>query len=168
LSGFDFRVNWLFNIPGVIYTGRQLPMVQVPEHDAVEQAHWHEFLDSSMRLFAALDSRFVAAHGLILTEVRLLSLLATSKTGAVPKTELRRVLGLTPGRLAQIFRRLQLRGLVAQQTTRYDRRGVLLHITELGRARVEVARKTLAHEVRTHYLDRILHSALSGRINRAP
>jgi DNA-binding MarR family transcriptional regulator len=168
LTGFAFRVCRLSNIPGVPYPGRQLPMVQVPEHDSVEQTHSHEFLDSSMRLFTALDSRFVAAHGLILTEVRLLSLLARSNTGAVPNTELRRALALTPRRLTQIFRRLQLRGLVAQETTHDDRRGVLLRITALGRARVEVARKTLAHEVRTHNLNRIPHSVASAPINQAP
>jgi DNA-binding MarR family transcriptional regulator len=165
LTGFDFRGSQPSNIPGVMNTGRPLPMVQLPGLDSIEQTCWHEFLDCSMRLFAALDGPFSAAHGLTLTEVRLLNLLAVSSNGAVRKTELRRALMVSPDRVAQIFRRLETRGLVAQCATRYDRRGVMLSITDAGRARLEGARKTLSQEVRTHFLDRMSHQQMVALID---
>jgi len=143
------------------YIGRQLPMMQFPGFDFVEQTCWHEFLDSSTRLFATLDNRVNEMHGLTLTEVRLLSLLASSNTGLVRKSELGRALMLTPSRLAQIFRRLQSRGLIGQSATTYDRRGILMGITDAGRACVEDALKTLGEAVRVHYLGRMSHQQMS-------
>lgn len=141
----------------VVHTGRQLPMVQLPGLDSIEQICWHEFLDCSMRLLATIDGRLNANYGLTLAEVHLLNLLATSNTGSVRKAELCRVLMMPPSRLAQICRHLQPRGLVAQSATPHDRRGILLRITDMGRARLAGVRKALAEEVRTHFLDRMSH-----------
>lgn len=149
-------------------------MVQLPGLDSVEQMCWHEFLDSSIRLLAAIDSRLNAKHGLSLTEIRLLNLLATSHTGAARKTELCHVLMVPPARLTQMFRHLRPRGLLAQSATAHDRRGILLSITDLGRAGLEAARKTLADEVRTLYLGRLSYQQMIAmtdvhrRINTAP
>lgn len=149
-------------------------MVQLPGLDSVDQTCWHEFLDASMRLLAAIDSRLNAKHGLSLTQVRLLNLLATSNTGAARKAELCHALMVPPGRLAQMFRHLQLRGLLAQSATPHDRRGILLSITDMGRAGLEAARKTLAEEVRTLYLGRMSYQQMIAmtdghrRINAPP
>jgi len=118
-----------------------------------------------MRLLAALDSRLNAVHGLTLTEVRLLDVLATSRTGSVRKSELCHALMMPPGRLAQIFRHLRPLGLVAQSATPQDRRGILLSITDMGRARLAGVRKTLAEEVRTLFLDRMSHQQMLALID---
>ena len=140
-------------------------MVQLPGLDSVEQTCWQEFLDCSMRLLAVLDNRLNAVHGLTLAEVRVLNLLATSRTGSVRKSALCQALMMPPGRLAQIFRHLRPRGLVAQSATPQDRRGILLSITEMGRARLLVVRRTLAEEVRAHFLDRMSHQQMLALID---
>jgi DNA-binding MarR family transcriptional regulator len=149
----------------VVYTGRQLPMVQLPGLDSIEQTCWQEFLDCSTRLLTVLDNRLNAAHGLTLTEVRLLNLLATSRTGSVRKSELCHALMMPPVRLAQMFRHLRPRGLVAQSATPHDRRGIMLSITEMGRSRLLIVRKTLAQEVRTHFLDHMSHQQMIALID---
>ena len=145
----------MLNIRSVDYTGRQLPMVQLPGLDFIEQTCWHEFLNSSIQLFAALDVRFKEMHGITLADIRLLDLLATSDRGLYRKSELSRALMLTPNRVAQLIRHLKPQRLVTQSITPYDRRGVFVSITVAGRARLEAARETFAEEVRTHWLDRM-------------
>jgi DNA-binding MarR family transcriptional regulator len=141
----------------VEYRSWRLPMVQLPGLDSIEQTCWQEYLGSSMRLFAILDRRFHDKHGLTLVEVRLLELLAASDTGAVRKIELCRSLVVTQDRLSTLFRRLQPKGFVAQAPTRYDRRGIMLSITEAGRMQLAAARITMTDVARTHYLSRMTH-----------
>jgi len=135
-------------------------MVQLPGLDFVEQTCWDEFFDSSIRLFAALDSRIKLLHAITLADVRLLDLLATSDRGAFRRSELSDALLLPPSRVGLIIRHLKPRRLVTQSPPPHDqrdRRGVFVSITAAGRARLEAARKTFAEEVRTHYLDRMSH-----------
>jgi DNA-binding MarR family transcriptional regulator len=132
-------------------------MLHLPGLDLVEQTCWHEFLETSIRLLAELDSRLKELHGLTLFDVIVLDLLAR---GAIRKSELAHAFMQTPGQVALQIRSLKNKGLVGYWPTRYDPRAVLVSITHAGRARVEAARKTYAEEVRTHYLDRMSHQQM--------
>ncbi|MGH3970677.1 MAG: MarR family winged helix-turn-helix transcriptional regulator [Mycobacterium sp.] len=105
-----------------------------------------------MRLLATVNGRLIDSHQLTLFDVLLLDFLANSGNSAVRKSELAAALMLAPSRVAQQIGRLQARGLVSRGPTRFDRRGVLVTITRDGRALADVAIKTYAQEIRTHYL----------------
>lgn len=136
----------------VEYIGQALPPVQLPGLGSVEQTCWDEFHNSSIRLFAAIDSRLKLVAGITLTDVRLLNLLAASDYGCFRRSEICRALMVTPSRVTQLIRQLKIRRLVSQSATPYDRRGIRVGITVAGRARLEAAQQIVAEVVRTHYL----------------
>jgi DNA-binding MarR family transcriptional regulator len=136
---------------------RQLPMLQLPGLDFVEQTCWHEFLDSSIRLLADLDSRLKEIHGVTLFDVLVLDLLSR---GPVRKSELAHALMQPHDQMAMQIRSLRARALVGHSPTPYDRHAVLVSITRAGRMRVEAARRTYAEEVRANYLDRMSYQQM--------
>jgi len=136
---------------------RQLPMLQLPGLDFVEQTCWHEFLDSSIRLLADLDSRLKEMHGLTLFDVLVLDLLSR---GPARKCELAQALMQPDGQMAMQIRSLRTRGLVGHCPMPYDRHALLVSITRAGCIRVEAARRTYAEEVRSHYLDHMSHQQM--------
>jgi DNA-binding MarR family transcriptional regulator len=133
-------------------TGRRLPIEHLSGLDFIEQTCWQEFLDSSMRLFAALESRLKVMHGLSMLDVLVLDLLSR---GALRCSELAEAFMQPPSQVTLQVRQLKVKGLVGQWPTPHDPHGVLVNITAPGRARISAARMTYAREVRAHYLDRM-------------
>lgn len=136
---------------------RQLPMLQLPGFDFVEQTCWHEFLDTSIRLLADLDSRLQEMHGLVLFDVLVLDLLAR---GPARNSELAQALMQPNGQMSMQIRGMKARGLVGHSPTPYDRHAALVRITRAGCVRVEAARRTYAEEVRANYLDRMSYQQM--------
>lgn len=127
----------------------------MPGLDIAEQRSWHNYLDSALRMYAALNRGLSEAHQLTLNDVRLLDMLNSSSTGSARMGDLAEALMSLPSRVTRQIRRLEAQGLVTRTASREDRRGVLATITDDGREVVGKAMVTYTEAVRTHYLGQL-------------
>jgi DNA-binding MarR family transcriptional regulator len=134
--------------------GPGLPTYDLPVLDDLEVRCWRQFVNSSRRLSAGVNSTLVATHHLTLPDVMVLYVLA-SCDGSARMGVLARSLMLIPSRVTQQISRLESRGLVRRASSPGDMRGVLAEITSQGRVRAKPAVETYAQAIRTHYLDRL-------------
>lgn len=129
------------------------PVWSLPTLDAAESAGVHEFVDSSLRLFAALNDCLISAHGLSLFEVLMLEMLGRSVDTSARMSDLATAFALTRSRVTQLIDRLERQGLVARSPHPTDRRAVLASITGHGLEQLQRAVATYAQAIRAHYLD---------------
>ncbi|MFL0178683.1 MULTISPECIES: MarR family winged helix-turn-helix transcriptional regulator [unclassified Mycobacterium] len=133
------------------------PVWELPVLDAAESACVHQFVDTSERLFAALNDSLVHAHGLTLFEVLVLDRLASSETGSARMRDLAKAFALAPSRVTSLIDHLEAQALVGRRPHPDDRRAVLAHITAEGRKRFASAVVTYARGIRAFYLDQLSH-----------
>ncbi len=124
----------------------------MPGLDMAEQRSWHNFLDSSLRLYATLNKSLVDAHHLTLNDVRLLDILDRSATGSARMGDLADELMSLPSRVTRQIHRLESQQLVTRCSSPDDRRGVLATITPDGRDVLREAMATYGEGVRSHFL----------------
>ncbi len=134
----------------------------MPGLDIAEQRAWQNFLDTTLRLHAAMNRTLAASHKLTLADVRLLDILDHSAAGSARMGDLAEVLVLLPSRVTRQIRRLEANGLVRRTTSPEDGRGVLASITASGRDAVRQAMATYAQAVRVHFLDQLTRSQLAA------
>lgn len=134
--------------------GPELLACDLPGLDDLEVRCCRQFVISSRRLLARVNSTLVATQHLSLPEVLVLYVLATCD-GSARMSVLARSLTLTPSRVTQQISRLESRGLVRRTSSPGDMRGVLAEITSQGRVRAKPAVETYAQAIRTQYLDRL-------------
>jgi DNA-binding MarR family transcriptional regulator len=134
----------------------------MPGLDIAEQRAWQNFLDSTLRLHAAMNRGLTDAHKLTLADVRLLDILDHATAGSMRMGDLAEVLLSLPSRVTRQIRRLEASGLVQRTTSPDDGRGVLASITDSGREAVRQAMLTYAHAVRSHFLDQLTRSQLAA------
>ncbi|CAJ1505433.1 MarR family transcriptional regulator [[Mycobacterium] kokjensenii] len=128
---------------------------ELPALDPAEGACVQLFMESSLRLFAALNHRLITEHGLPLFGVLVLDLLARSASGSVRMGDIAEEFAMAPSRVTQLITRLEARGLVARRQHPGDRRAVLACITDEGRGLHRPAVATYARAIRVHYLERL-------------
>ncbi|WP_230987289.1 MarR family winged helix-turn-helix transcriptional regulator [Mycolicibacter heraklionensis] len=136
-------------------TGAQGPTMRLPGLEDIEQNSWHEFVESSTGLLAALNRSLMGRHRLDLSELRLLDVLAKSDTGSVRMSDLAAALMLLRSRVTWLTRRLESRGLVRRIPIPGDGRGVRAELTPEGRMRLGEARKTYAEQIRRLYVNQM-------------
>lgn len=129
------------------------PVWSLPTFDAAESASVHEFVDSSLRLFATLNDCLIGAHGLSLFDVLILEMLDSSVDSSARMGDVATAFALTRSRVTQLIDRLECQGLVGRRPHPTDRRAVLASITGLGHERLKFAVVTYAQAVRADYLD---------------
>lgn len=124
----------------------------MPGLDIAEQRSWQNFLDSALRLYAAMNRTLTDNHKLTLLDVRLLDLLDKSPAGAARMGDLAEALTSLPSRVTRQIRRLEIQGLVRRTASPDDGRGVLASITEDGRETVRLAMLTYSEAIRENFL----------------
>ncbi|OBF28701.1 MarR family transcriptional regulator [Mycobacterium sp. ACS4331] len=134
----------------------------LPGLDEAEQRAWQHFLDSSTRMLETLDRTLKRMHKLTLTDVLLLGLLAESEGGAARMSDLANELALIPSRVTAQVSRLESLGLLSRRPCPDDRRCVLAHISQHGRARLALAHRTYAHVVRALYLNQLTRQQVTA------
>lgn len=127
----------------------------MPGLDIAELRSWQNFLESALRLSAALNRALVDMHQLSLVDVRLLELLNKSPSGSARMGDLAEGLLSLPSRITRQIRRLESQGLVRREASPDDGRGVLAAITDEGRSAVGQAMITYGQGVRTHFLGQL-------------
>ena len=134
----------------------------MPGLDIAEQKSWQSFLDSTLRLYAALNRQLTDVHQLSLPDVSVLDMLDNAATGSARMGDLAEALPSLPSRLTRQIRRLEGQGLVRRAASRHDRRGVVATITEDGRTAARQAMVTYSEGVRTYYLGQLSRSQIAA------
>lgn len=132
------------------------------EVDDIESRSWHDYLDTAIQAYHALNRTLHSAHALWLLDVILLDFLMKSPDGAARMGDLAQAVVLMPGRVTQQVRRLEAQGLLRRTTNERDRRSVIAQITPAGRSRMQLALRTYGTWVRTHYLDPLSRRQLTA------
>lgn len=127
----------------------------MPGLDIAEERAWQHFLDSALRMYAALNRGLMDSHQLTLNDVRLLDILDRSATGSARMGDLAEALLSGASRVTRQIRRLEKQGLVKRVASPDDGRGVLATITDEGRKTVEQAMVTYCHGVRANFLGQL-------------
>ncbi|MCV7260866.1 MarR family winged helix-turn-helix transcriptional regulator [Mycobacterium shimoidei] len=135
---------------------------RMPGLDIAEQKSWQNYLDSTLRLYAALNRCLTEAHQLSLVDVRVLEMLDEARGGSLRMGDLADALPSLPSRLTRQIRRLEIQGLVRRSASPDDRRGVFATITDDGREAVQRAMVTYAQGVQTHFLGPLSRSQVAA------
>ncbi len=135
---------------------------RLPGLDEVEQHCWDHYVEASTLIWLLLQRTMQAAHGLSLSDVRLLAVLADAKDGSCRMGALAHELVERPSRVTEQTHRLETQGLLRRGASDRDRRGVTATISPAGRTRLRAAMTTYAGIVRRHYLDPLTRGQMTG------
>lgn len=138
-----------------------------------EQAAWRGLLRMHAQVTAKLNRELSADCGLSLQDYAVLVALSERPDGTLRPFELGRELGWEKSRLSHHLTRMIEHGLVARRKCPTDQRGLLIAITEKGRAAIEAAAPGHAATVRRTFVDQLTAAQLrvlaqaSDRVIRA-
>jgi DNA-binding MarR family transcriptional regulator len=119
-----------------------------------ELGAWRGFLRAYAALVQELDVELRAAHDLSLHEYEVLLVLSEAPGQRMRMSDLASAVLLSQSGLTRLVDRLARAGSVERMRCEEDRRGLNAGITGAGRARLEQARPTHLHGVRSRFLDR--------------
>ncbi len=125
---------------------------QVRWLSADEQSAWRAYLRGNRELDVALD-RDLQAVGVSLSEYELLSMLSEADEGRLRMSALAALIVQSRSRVTHTAARLERRGWVRRSPAPEDGRGVLLQLTDQGRAAVERFARVHVESVRRHLVD---------------
>lgn len=117
-----------------------------------EQVAWRAYLRANRELTVALD-RDLQVVGISLPEYELLSMLSEEPFGQVRMSTLAELIVQSRSRVTHTAARLERRGWVRRTPAPDDGRGVLLRLTDEGRAAIDRFAKVHVASVRRHLLD---------------
>jgi DNA-binding MarR family transcriptional regulator len=117
-----------------------------------EQVSWRAYLRANRELDVALDHDLQVA-GISLSEYELLSMLSEAPLGQLRMSALAALIVQSRSRVTHTAARLERRGWVVRTPAPDDGRGVLLRITEDGRAAIERFAVIHVGSVRRHLVD---------------
>jgi DNA-binding MarR family transcriptional regulator len=119
---------------------------------AEEQVSWRAYLRGNRELDIALD-RDLQAAGISLSEYELLSMLSEAPRGQLRMSALAELIVQSRSRVTHTAARLERRGWVVRTPAPDDGRGVLLRLTDRGRAAIETFAVIHVGSVRRHLVD---------------
>jgi DNA-binding MarR family transcriptional regulator len=122
--------------------------------DPGEMRAWRSFVESIGDLWTALEND-VALHGLTLGDYQVLVYLSEAPDNALRMCDLAKQLQLSPSGLTRRLDGLVKAGVVERRGSALDRRVMLAHLTDAGRAKLEEAAPTHVDSVRRHIIDRL-------------
>lgn len=120
--------------------------------DEHERAAWAGFLRVHAAVTRRLDHDLRARHDLTLSDYEVLLLLATAPEGRLRASEVAERSLLTPAGITRLVDRLSRRGLLERRACPTDARGVLVEITDEGRALFKAAGRDHLRGVRALFL----------------
>jgi DNA-binding MarR family transcriptional regulator len=136
--------------------------------DETEMATWRAFLRGATDLFERLDAELTSEHSLSLAEYEILVVLSESCPGLRMK-DLACAARVSRSRLTHTCNRLEAAGLLERVECPTDRRGLVAHLTDAGRSRLEHAAPTHLRGVRQYLIDAVGpdgHGPLTEAMNR--
>ena len=134
----------------------------LPGLDDVEQRCWDQYVEASTRIWTLLQRTLQSEHGLGLSDVRLLAMLADAKDGSCRMGELAHELVERPSRVTEQTHRLETQGLLSRRPSERDHRGITATISRAGRDRLRAAMTTYAGIVRQYYLDPLTRGQMTA------
>ena len=134
--------------------------------DADQQRAWRAYLLGTTALMERLDRDLRVMHDLSLPEYEILVRLSESADGALRMAELAESVRNSRSRITHTIARLEREGLVVRRSCASDGRGVLAHLTDAGRRKLETAAPDHVDSVRTSLIDVISSDELAA-IGRA-
>ncbi len=117
-----------------------------------EQVSWRAYLRGNRELVVALD-RDLQAAGISLSEYELLSMLSEAPNDQLRMSALADLIVQSRSRVTHTAARLERRGWVVRTPAPDDGRGVLLRLTDQGRAAIEELAVVHVGSVRRHLVD---------------
>lgn len=119
---------------------------------ADEQTSWRAYLRATRELTVALD-RDLQCVGVSLTEYELLSMLSEADGDRLRMSTLAELIVQSRSRVSHTAARLEGRGWVRRRPAPDDGRGVVLELTDEGRAAIERFAVVHVESVRRHLVD---------------
>ena len=120
--------------------------------DALEQLAWRRLLRTNALLLSRLDAELVAAHSMTLAEYEVLVHLSEAEGSQLRMSALAELALVSRSGLTRRVESMAARGLVSKEICPSDRRGMIAHLTDLGRKRLEEAVPTHVAGVRRYLL----------------
>jgi DNA-binding MarR family transcriptional regulator len=130
-----------------------------------EQAAWGGVLAVHASVVRALDRSLRAEHGLSVSEFDVLITLFNAPGRRLRMIDLANAVMLSAAGLTHLVNRLALAGLVERNVDPGDRRSFLIRLTDAGLDRLDAARATHNHVIRTRFLVRLTPEQLRQLAN---
>jgi DNA-binding MarR family transcriptional regulator len=121
--------------------------------DEKESRVWQGVVGLQQRLFQELERQIVRDSGLSAPEFTLLVPLSEAPDGVLRARELGRIVNWERSRLSHQIARMERRGLVVREECSEDARGLMVRLTEAGRAAIVAAAPSHVEAVRRHFFD---------------
>ncbi|OAE02707.1 MarR family transcriptional regulator [Arthrobacter sp. OY3WO11] len=117
-----------------------------------EEEVWFAYIHFTRQLAAGME-RQLAGSGVSGADYQMLAPLAGAGAAGMRARDLGHSAGWDRSRLAHQLRRMEERGLVTREPASDDARGIIVHLTEGGRAALRAASPGHLEWVREHFLD---------------
>jgi DNA-binding MarR family transcriptional regulator len=128
--------------------------------DEREARVWRGFIGVQQRLAAVLERQLIRDSGLSGADYVLLVPLSEAPDGLLRARELGRMVGWERSRLSHQLARMEKRGLVAREECSEDARGLMVRLTDAGRAAITSAAPAHVAAVRRHFFDALTDAEL--------
>jgi DNA-binding MarR family transcriptional regulator len=120
-----------------------------------EEQAWRGLLRAFEQLVTRTGRPLQSHFGLSAADYTVLAELTRTPEGRLRVLELAKVLGWEKSRVSHHMARMSKRGLVEREVCAYDRRGVYVSVTPLGREAIEEAAPRHVEDVRRLFLDHL-------------
>jgi DNA-binding MarR family transcriptional regulator len=121
--------------------------------DERQQRLWQAYLHLNQRLYAALEEQLLRESGLSGADYRVLVPLSEAPDGLLRARELGTEIGWDRSRLSHHVNRMEKRGLVVREECAEDGRGLMIRLTDAGRAAIEGAAPLNVESVHRYFFD---------------
>jgi DNA-binding MarR family transcriptional regulator len=128
--------------------------------DEREARVWRGVVGMQQRLLAVLERQMVRDAGLSGADHALLVPLSEAPGGLLRARELGRMVGWERSRLSHQVARMEKRGLVVREECAEDARGLMVRLTDTGRAAIVAAAPAHVAAVRRHFFDALTDTEL--------
>ena len=128
--------------------------------DEREARVWRGIIGLHQRLHPVLERQLIREGGLSGAEYTLLVPLSEAPEGLLRARDLARMVGWERSRLSHQVARMEKRGLVAREECSEDARGLMIRLTEAGRAANVAAAPAHVAAARRHFFDELADAEL--------
>lgn len=118
-----------------------------------EQRVWQAYLRLNQDLSARLEQQLLRDGGLSGSDYKVLHPLSQAPDGLLRARDLGAEIGWDRSRLSHHLSRMEKRDLVAREECATDARGLMVRLTDHGRAAIEAAAPDHVAEVRRYFFD---------------
>jgi DNA-binding MarR family transcriptional regulator len=128
--------------------------------DEREARVWRAVIGLQQKLLPELERQLIRDAGLSGADYALLVPLSEAPDGLLRARELGRMVGWERSRLSHQLARMEKRGLVAREECSEDARGLMVRLTDAGRAAITSGAPAHVAAVRRHFFDPLTDAEL--------